>query len=267
MEVTFWGVRGDTPVPGADYVRYGGNTSCIDICDGVGHRAVMDAGTGIIGLGKSLLGGRLGKGQGEIYIFLTHTYWDHVQGFPYLVPAYIPGNKINFWGRSVSDQPLKKLLEEQMRAEFSPIYELANMGSEISVNETRSDSLRFGEFTMATTVTPHRGKDSLGYRISDGKKTCSLLVDLSYEDGVPKSLVDFVNGADVLVHDAGETYPENGHPAVDLARKAGVKHLVMTHYPPDFTDDDVDRFQKELQGQAGGEIRVEAAREGLSIVL
>ena len=267
MELTFWGVRGEIPVPGPAAVRYGGNTACIDIVDDGNHRAVIDAGTGLIAFGKSVLGGSCGKGQGEIYIFLTHTHWDHIQGFPYFVPAYIPGNKIHFWGRPVTEQRLSALLEGQMRAEYNPIYELKNMGSTIDINEMHTEKITFGQMTMFTTVVPHRGRESIGYRITDGKHTAVLLGDLNLDGEVPSELIEFSRDADVLVFDATECRDHGNDSGVRIAREAGAKRLLLSHYPADFIDDDIDALVQDVKRLAGGEFEVDGAAEGMKILL
>jgi len=265
MELTFWGVRAGIPMPGPEYARYGGNTVCIDVTDDAGNRAVIDAGTGLIGLGKSLLGGPVGKGQGEIYIFLSHTFWDHIQGVPYFVPAFIPGNKIHFWGRSVSDQPVRDLLEGQMKKEFNPICELGNMGSDIDVNEMRSERVQFGQFVMTTIATPHEGKLSLGYRIDHGEKAAVLLSDVHYDGGkVPDEVIEFSAGATILVHDGGSN-GQDPHPCAELAKRAGVEQLVLTHYAPKQTDADIDALKESVSRAAGPELPTIAAHEGLKM--
>ena len=267
MELTFWGVRGEIPVPGPGAVRYGGNTACIDIVDDGNHRAVIDSGTGIIGFGKSVLGGPCGKGGGEIYIFLSHTHWDHIQGFPYFVPAYIPGNKIHFWGRPVTEQKLSALLEGQMRAEYNPIYELKNMGSTIDINEMHTEKIGFGHMTMFTTVVPHRGRESIGYRITDNNHTAVLLGDVNLNGEIPDALAEFCKDADLLIYDASECRDHGCGSVAQIARDAGVGKVLLTHYPADFLDEDIDKLVGDLKGLAGSAFEADGACEGMKIQL
>jgi len=268
MILTFWGVRGGTPVPGSATAQTGGNTVCVGVLDAGGHRAVMDAGTGIIRLGKKLLGEPPGKGQGEIHIFLTHTHWDHIQGIPFFIPAFIPGNRIYLRGRSVSDRPLYDILDGQMKAHYNPIFTLSNMGATIEVQEIGNDPVHFASFTMRTIILPHRGTASLGYRISDGEHTAVLMGDVHYEDAPSDEIVDFVEGADLLVHDAGKNDPSNEeHMAVRLALTAGVKRLILTHYAPEYTDSDVNTLISTAKKAAGAILAVDGATEGLRITL
>jgi len=275
MELTFWGVRGGIPVPGPKTTGIGGDTVCLDItdsdCDGNATcRAVLDAGTGITHLGRSLLAGPAGKGSGDIHIFLTHTHWDHIQGFPYFIPAFIPGNRVTFWGRAVSDRSVSDLLEGQMRAEYNPIFALKNMGSTITVNEIGSSPVEFGPFTMKTILLPHKGTASLGFRISDGKRDVAFLGDLEYTDGsIPDDIVAFASGADLLIHDAGELdlASVDSHLALQLAERTGVKRLLFTHFAPWHTDKDVARLIAAVKKRAPSTLGVEAAHQGLRVTV
>jgi len=250
-------------------MKTGGNTMCIDIADRESQHVVLDAGTGLIMLGKQLLRGPCGKGQGEIHIYLTHTHWDHIQGFPYFVPAFIPGNKIHFWGRSVSDRSLHALLEGQMKAEYNPLFSLLNMGSTIDVKDIGRDPVFFAGFTMTTAILPHRGKASLGYRIADGVRTLVFMGDVDHEGRLYDAIVGFAEKADVLIHDAGAPagVGESEHIAVALAKKAGAKRLIFTHYGPDFADDDVAGLVESARKYAGSQVVVDGATEGFEITI
>src|SRR5262245_47358293 len=98
MQVTFWGVRGSVPAPGPETNRYGGNTSCVELRTEAGALIVLDAGTGAIPLGRTLLSGPFGEGKGEAAIFLSHAHWDHIQGFNFFAPVFVPGNKLAVFG-------------------------------------------------------------------------------------------------------------------------------------------------------------------------
>jgi phosphoribosyl 1,2-cyclic phosphodiesterase len=240
----------------------------VDLADGSGVHAVFDCGTGIIKLGKSLLGGPCGKGQGEVHIFLSHTHWDHIQGFPFFIPGFIPGNRIFFWGRSSVDKPLFDLLNAQMKAEYSPIFHLQNMGSSIEVGDFGTKDVHFGEFTMQTKLLPHKGAASVGYRVSDDHSVVAFLGDAHYANGVPSDITDFVKGADVLIHDVGDDGEvDASHVAIELARAAAVKHLILTHYPPWMSDDDVAQAEELARRGAGSDFVVSTAYEGLTVTL
>jgi len=270
MVLTFWGVRASTPVPGPSTVRVGGNTVCIDIAEGSdGQHVVMDAGTGIIMLGKRLLAGPCGKGRGEVHIFLTRTHWDHIQGFPFFIPAFIPGNHIILRGRAVSSRTVRELLEAQMRGAYSPIFALGNMGATIDVEEMDNSAVTFGPFTMATIVLPHRGLSSLGYRISAGGRSAVLLGDLHYEGTSRDTATAFAAGADLIVHDVGDSAMNGSEAriAIAMAREAGAPRLLFTHYAPRQADDDVEHLVAAARREAGPSLAVDAAREGMQVVV
>jgi phosphoribosyl 1,2-cyclic phosphodiesterase len=276
MELTFWGVRGSIPVPGPDTVEFGGDTMCLDISDGESesdgrhYRAVLDAGTGITNLGRNLLAGPAGKGAGEIHIFLTHTHWDHIQGFPYFIPGFIPGNRVVFWGRPVSERSVRELLEGQMKAEYNPIYALDNMGSTIEVNEMGSDPVTFGTFTMETIILPHKGSSSLGFKISDNSKSVAFLGDVDYGDtGLTDEIVAFADGADVLIHDVGDQDAKGSvqHIGVELAKRIGARQLLFTHFAPWQTDTVVHEIIESIRKGSGTSIQIDAARQGMQIAV
>src|SRR5579871_3945667 len=121
MRVKFWGVRGGLAAPGKATVDTGGNTSCIEVRTGTGALLILDGGIGLYWLGRSLLAGAYGRGQGEATIFLARTHWDHIQGLPFFVPAFLPGNKIHLYGCGHAGKDLRTILEGQMEEAFSPI--------------------------------------------------------------------------------------------------------------------------------------------------
>jgi ribonuclease BN (tRNA processing enzyme) len=129
VEVTFHGVRGAIPAPGPETVRYGGNTSCVAIKSSLDRLLILDAGTGIIALGKALLPAGFGKGQGNAAILLSHAHWDHIQGFPFFAPAFIPGNRFAVFGPARSSAVLEGMLEGQVNPHFSPLYTMKNLGA------------------------------------------------------------------------------------------------------------------------------------------
>src|SRR5262249_52852287 len=98
MEITFWGVRGSIPAPGPETNRYGGNTSCVSVRSASGELIILDSGTGIVNLGKKMMGGEFGKGQGKATILLSHAHWDHIQGFPFFAPVLVSGNHFHIYG-------------------------------------------------------------------------------------------------------------------------------------------------------------------------
>src|SRR5688572_16590953 len=133
MKVRFWGVRGSIPAPGPETNRYGGNTSCVSVMTATGHLIIIDMGTGAVALGRSLMAAEFGKGKGHATILLSHAHWDHIQGFPFFPPIYVPGNRIDIYGAARSSSMLEGILEGQMNPHFSPIQKLKNLGASISI--------------------------------------------------------------------------------------------------------------------------------------
>src|SRR5262249_6407000 len=133
MEVVFWGVRGSVPAPGPETNRYGGNTSCVELRTAGGDLVILDAGTGIIPLGRKLMAGEHGRGAGEAAVFLSHAHWDHIQGFPFFGPVFVPGNRVTIYGPGRSSPMLEGILEGQMNPHYSPLHTMRNLGAAIDV--------------------------------------------------------------------------------------------------------------------------------------
>jgi phosphoribosyl 1,2-cyclic phosphodiesterase len=150
MKVRFWGVRGSIATPGKDTTLYGGNTSCLEIIDDEGVSLVFDAGTGIRSLGDSLTR----RGLKEIHLFITHTHWDHIQGFPFFTPAYIPGNKIHIYGPKHFEKTLKKIMDLQMDYAYFPIS-MQQLNAKITYEDLQEATIRVGGTTITTKYSNH----------------------------------------------------------------------------------------------------------------
>jgi phosphoribosyl 1,2-cyclic phosphodiesterase len=139
MRAKFWGVRGSVSSPSRSTMGVGGNTPCIEVRTATNALIVLDAGIGLCWLGRSLLAGPHGRGQGETTLFLSRTHWDHIQGIPFFVPAFLPGNKTHIYGAALDGRAksmtLRAILEGQMREAYSPIVSLTNMPSITSVRD------------------------------------------------------------------------------------------------------------------------------------
>ncbi len=281
MEITFWGVRGSIPAPGPETTRYGGNTLCVEVRSATGKRIILDAGTGLSVLGGRLLGEEFGRGQGEAAIFLSHAHMDHIQGFPFFPPIYIPGNHFTIFGRERAPGRLEQVFEGQMNPNFSPIHSLKNLGATIDFHPLGSrEPCEVAGLRVQTITNPHGSTTALAFRIEEDGRTLAMASDVGYaEDPIPEDTISFYAGADVLVHDctySPEDYAERSNRgfssiahAAEAAVRAHVKQLVMIHYDQDYTDDDVDRLAHQLRGildeQGGKDIELLAAFEGLTI--
>lgn len=288
MEVSFHGVRGAIPVPGPETRRYGGNTSCVAVRTGGGDLLVLDAGTGIIGLGRELMTGALGRGEGQAALLLTHAHWDHIQGFPFFAPVFMPGNRLVIygpgWGPGHGPAALEGILEGQMNPHYSPLHTIRNLGAaiELVTASGSGEAYSFGEATLRAHANPHGATPALAWRVEATGRALVYAPDAGYDaERIPEASLALYHGADLLVHDCTYT-PEDragrekrGHAslreAVAAAVRADVRHLVLTHYEPDYGDDLLDalaeRARSLLDAEGGRAIALTAAREGLTIAL
>lgn len=288
MQVTFHGVRGAIPVPGSETQRYGGNTSCVEVRTDHGELLVLDAGTGIIELGRKLVAGAFGRGEGRAALLLTHAHWDHIQGFPFFAPAFVPGNRLVIygpgWGTGRGAAVLEGVLEGQMNPHYSPLHTMRNLGASIKLVAASGtdEASSFDGATLRAHVTPHGATSALAWRIEAAGRALVYAPDAGYDaEHLPDASVAFYRGADLLIHDCTYT-PEDragrekrGHAsaceAVAAAIRAGVRHLALTHYAPDYDDELLDalaeRTRSLLDAGGGRGIALTAAREGLTLHL
>jgi len=294
LKLRFWGTRGSIAVPGPSTVRYGGNTACVEVSSG-DVLMILDCGTGVRELGMELL--RTRKPPIEAHILLSHTHWDHIQGFPFFPPALAPGNRITVYSARGYEKPLKQVLEGQMDYTYFPI-KLAQMSSDIAFRELDEDMFDIGHVQVSTHFMNHTTL-TMGYRLFSGGKTIVYATDTepygTYHIGANGNehdvraqfvhegdvrFVAFVRGADVLIHDAQYTeaeYPHKigwGHSTVDyaieVALAANVRHLVLFHHDVVRTDEQVaelEQYARRKVLERGSSLVVSAAAEGTEIDL
>lgn len=281
MQVTFWGVRGSIPTPGPETNRYGGNTSCVSVTTRAGELFIIDMGTGLINLGRQLFKTEFGKGQGHATILLSHSHWDHIQGFPFFPPVFVPGNKFTLYGNAKSAVFLEGILEGQMNPHFSPIHTLKNLGAQIDFRAVeRGEYFNVGSLRIRACSNPHGGTTSLAFRLEEDGRSFVYASDVGYPDSGPSSAsLDLYRDADVLLHDCTYTTEDQAGrrnrgfscfaEAASVAVEAKVKSLVMFHYDQDYSDDKVDEIKaacrQELDHRGGQNIDLIAAAEGLTI--
>lgn len=295
MKITFWGVRGSIPSPGPKTVRYGGNTTCIEVETDGGELIILDAGTGILGLAQKLRK-RL---QVTCSIFFSHTHWDHIQGLPFFSPLFIPNNRLAIYGTfdPVSKRSIKEILSRQMEYCYFPVRE-AEFKAEIDYTTLHErQTLHIGR-TKVTSILLSHPTLNFGYLIECSGKKVFFTGDYEppyniyhpgddsydeYETFIADknaSLVALIEKVDVLIADA--TYTSDEYPlkkgwghgtfdtAISLAKLAGAKSLYLTHHEQFRSDDELDAILAALRKRypIGPDFPpYEIAREGLVIEL
>jgi phosphoribosyl 1,2-cyclic phosphodiesterase len=283
VRIQFWGVRGAIPAPGPETNRYGGNTSCVSVVGQNGQLIILDMGTGVMRLGHTLLAGDMGKGQGHAAVLLSHAHWDHIQGFPFFPPVFVPGNRFDVYGNAHSSDLLEGILEGQMNPHFSPIYTLKNLGSAIAFTPvTSGETYDLGGISLRGHPNPHGHTSALAFRLEEGGKTIVYAPDAGYADeGPTREILELYRDADILIHDATYTPTDRATrldrgnasyaDAAAAAVAAGARHLVLFHFDQDYADDVVDGMLRacrdELDRIGGKQIKLTAAAEGLELEL
>jgi len=280
MRVRFWGVRGSIASPGPKTLRYGGNTPCVAVESESGHLVVLDAGSGFCPLGDALMEGAFGKGQGKMTLLLSHTHMDHLIGFPFAIPVHIPGNQFTIYGPAASREGLEELHEGLVAPAYSPVYTLENIGAGLEFLSIPEEPFAVGDVQVHAHRFPHGvGVHIWGFKLTSGERAVVYIPDVEYRSGnIPNDAVDFVRGADLLIHDAYFTLADfapawghcRSHHAVMLAEAANVARLVLFHHSPDRSDDEIDAMVADHRDdlyQRGSSLRIDAAYEGMTIQL
>lgn len=285
MKVKFWGTRGSIPKPGPTTLRYGGNTSCVEVRSNSGTLIIIDCGSGLHDLGQQLVAEGPVKGT----ILISHMHWDHIQGFPFFTPLFIPGNEWNIYAPRGMNSSLRDTLSGQMQYAYFPIT-LETMGAAIEYNELVEGVFEVGDIRIRTHYLNHPAL-TLGYRLEADGASVSYICDMepfsmdtSFSKGSlcpeEQSILDFVKGSDLVIHDAQytpEEYPSKvgwGHStgkyAVKFSHAAGAKKVALTHHDPLRTDEEVDKITEDLRRYVSHilpPIEVFSAAEGQEIIL
>ena len=191
---------------GREFLRFGGNTSSIEVVTNDGHRLLIDLGTGATELAKQLMGSEFGKGQGSLTILLTHTHLDHIQGLPFFTPFFIKGNEIRIKGANPSSGlSLESTLQNQLAPHYSPLNGLENLAAGVSIESfTPGETLNIPPYQVATAAIPHGSMWTTGFRIVADGKVLTILSDVEYpspDEPLPEALA-IARDADLLVHDS-----------------------------------------------------------------
>ena len=287
MRVRFWGTRGSIATPGPGTVRYGGNTSCVEVRSAAGTLVVLDCGTGLHGLGRSLVA--TGKRPLRGHVLISHTHWDHIQGFPFFDPFFAADNEWDIYAPRGLAQSLRETLAGQMQYTYFPVT-LEQLGASIHYHDLVEGSFRIDDVRVRTLYLNHPAL-TLGYRLeADG---ASVVYACDHEPyarrlatgegeitGQDRRHADFLANADLVIHDAqyaaGE-YPAKtgwGHSTAEYAaavcRLAGARRLALTHHDPHRDDAAVDRVVggvRKWLGAGASSLDVFAAAEGQTLEL
>lgn len=260
MIIRCWGARGSIPTSGKDYLRFGGNTTCLEIRNTQDDILIVDAGSGIREAGNAFLA----EGRNDFTLILTHAHWDHIMGFPFFKPLYREKTNLRIWGCSFAQDSIKEMLAHVMSAPYFPInYDEvhANVDYQVTCN---------GEYTLGDlTITPialSHPNQGTGFKFAQNGKSLVFLTDnelgLRHQGGLTYSdYLTFCRGATVLIHDAeyrDEEYPKRrgwGHSTIEqatqLALDAGVEQLGLFHHNQDRHDHEIDAMVARCQSIIG----------------
>lgn len=295
MKLKFWGVRGSIPSPGEKTVRYGGNTTCIEVRTDTNQLIILDGGTGIFPLAQTLLK----ELPITATILNTHSHWDHIQGLPFFIPIFIPGNRIKLYGAfdPISGEGPERIMNVQLQYSYFPVRE-AEMKSRFEyVAVMPNEDFEIADATVTPVLLSHPVVN-FGYRIDCNGKSIFFTGDHEphfniYDPGDDgyaeyqslieeqrESIVNAIRGVDVVIADAAYTldeYPAKkgwGHGTFDsciqLAKDAGAKVLYCTHHEPMRSDDELERIFAEVMSRHAtsvGALDIRLAREGAEIVI
>jgi diguanylate cyclase (GGDEF)-like protein len=283
MQVRFWGTRGSIAAPGPNTARFGGNTSCVEVRASDGTVIILDCGTGARELGLHLA--QTLPQPIRLHLFIGHTHWDHIQGFPFFVPAFLPGSELNIYAPLGFQRGLEEAMAGQMEYSYFPV-KMRDLRSRIHFTELDEGFFRVGGVLVETQFLNHTAP-TIAYRMTSDGATIAYATDhepfwnasgrVSQHPGDERHIA-FLKGANLVIHDAQYTDAEYrdkvgwGHSsieyAVDVALAAGVERLVLFHHDPAHDDATMERIEamaRDHVGRRGQALDVLAAREGLEL--
>ena len=269
--VKFWGVRGSIATPSPRHVEFGGNTSCVEVVAG-DEVFILDCGTGIRNLGNELLE----RGVETANILLSHTHWDHINGFPFFRPAYLDNFTFHLWaGNLMDDGGMQKVMAGQMMQPMFPVP-MAAMRSTIEFHDFRAgEEVNLSKKTKIKTVLLNHPNGATAYRLEFGGKSICYVTDTEHVIGKPdQTVLKLIEGADLVIYDCTYTDDEFeekigwGHSTwqegVRLCQTANVKSLAIFHHDPEHEDIFMEKLEKEARSTWDGAF---VARENMMIKL
>lgn len=274
MRIRFWGVRGTIPTPGPNTIKIGGNTSCVDVLTSDQQLIILDAGSGIRQLGKVLRDEYAGRIVGSILI--SHTHWDHIQGFPFFQPVWGRNNRFVLVGQKRVNQRLEEILAGQFIEPYLP-YTYQTLPADLLVKEVEDGEVFIiGDSTSVEVAELNHPGGCLGFRIENNNMVFTYCSDVGhYNNGFDEAVLKLAHNADLLLHDAhfGSMEERNkftswGHScwleAAQVALEANVKNLVLSHYSPDLSDADLEEIIQKVRRVFP---RTFLAKEGMTVNL
>lgn len=282
--VTFWGTRGSISTPGNDTGTYGGNTPCVEVTDGA-DTLILDAGTGIRLLGKTLLAKAAPRSH-TYHILLSHTHWDHIQGLPFFNPAYQSESRIIIYGSPRKERFLGRILSGQMDTSYFPI-KMSDLAADIEIKELSETSLNIGKFKVDIEEQILHPGGSIRFGISHGTRrivyATDVEIDAAFKPDAPspqtQQLADtylrFIDKADLLIADAQYTPEEYqakkgwGHSCINtvikVAAQANVKQLALFHHDPEHTDEFFQQLENQQSTASSSDMHIFLARDHQTI--
>lgn len=272
FRLKFWGVRGSIACPSPDHVVYGGNTSCVEV-DIDGRIFILDAGTGIRNLGRDLVQ----RGTNSATLFLTHTHWDHINGFPFFAPAFSPSFQLRVLAGHLTNKPggIKAVLANQMDNPTFPVPLSAMRGAMAFDDFNVGDTLTFPPGVVVRTAPLRHPNNATAYRIDFSGASVAYVTDTEHVPGQPDAtILALIAGADLVIYDC--TYTDAEFPAkvgwghstwqegIRLVQAAGAKRLAIFHHDPDHDDVFMAQLERDAIAAWGG---VMVARDGMDLIM